>query len=115
MLLKADMNAPPDLILPIVRRVTESSFPLLFWSGYSSLVLVHSAYLQAWTVVIQEEPRMRMYPRRWFDITGSRIKDIWEAALKAVVGVILFRPGISQVSLFYALVPYMPGSLGQIG
>jgi hypothetical protein len=31
---------------------------------------------------------------------GVRIDYLWQAALKAVIGVVLFRPGISQVRDF---------------
>jgi hypothetical protein len=94
---KANVNAPAACTLALVRRITESPIPLLFWSGYSSIVLVHSVYLREWTVITSEDPRDRIHPRRWLDVSGSRIDYIWEAALKAVVGVILFRPGISEV------------------
>jgi hypothetical protein len=77
--------------------MTDASVPLLFWSGYSSLVLVWSGYLRSWTVLVSESPITRIFPRRWIDIAGLKIFDVWEAALRAVIGVIVFRPGISQV------------------
>lgn len=80
-----------------------TSIPLLFWTGYSSLVLVSSAYLNAWAVTISENPATRIFPRRWLDIAGLKITDIWEAGLKATIGVIVFRPGISQVTILIYL------------
>ena len=77
--------------------MTESSVPLLFWAGYATLVLVSSAYLKNWTVLVSESPARRIFPRRWLDISGVKIVNFWEAALRAVMGVIIFRPGISQV------------------
>jgi len=60
-------------------------------------------YLQAWTVLISENPRVRIFPRRWFDLAGKKVLNVWESALKAVVGVIAFRPGISQAELRWRL------------
>jgi hypothetical protein len=78
--------------------MTEFSIPLVFWAGYVSPILVSSAHLREWTVVTSETPLIRTFPRRWVDILGSKMTDIWEAALRAVLGTILFRPGITQVS-----------------
>jgi oxalate---CoA ligase len=84
-------------LFSMVKKLTESSVPLLFWAGYSTLILVSSAYLKNWTVLVSESPPTRVFPRRWLDISGLKIVDFWEAALRAVIGVIVFRPGISQV------------------
>jgi hypothetical protein len=95
--LQVGVNGPFDRVLTLVHRMTELSTPLLFWAGYSSSVLVSSMYLQAWTVLITEKPRVRIFPRRWFDLAGKKVPDVWESALRAVVGVVAFRPGVSQV------------------
>ncbi|KAF8058258.1 hypothetical protein FPV67DRAFT_530991 [Lyophyllum atratum] len=81
----------------------ESPVPMLFWTGYSALVLVSSAYIKNWTVLVSESPATRIFPRRWFDISGLKIVDFWEAALKAIMGVIIFRPGVSQAELRWRL------------
>lgn len=91
------VKEPIERVLVLVCRMTESHAPLCFWAGYSTPVLVSSLYLQAWTAVISENPRTMVFPRRWFDLGGQKILDVWEAALKAVTGVVIFRPGISQV------------------
>lgn len=91
------MNGSPEGVLTLVHRMTELSPPLLFWAGYLSSVLVSSAYLRAWTVLISEKPSVRIFPRRWLNLAGQNVPDVWESALKAVVGVIAFRPGVSQV------------------
>lgn len=36
-------------------------------------------------------------PRRWTDINGSQVPEVWEAGLGAVMGMILSRPAITQV------------------
>ena len=47
-----------------------------------------------------------VFPRRWLDIYGRKLKEVWEAAVRAVLGLVLLRPGISQVRLFlYTIVP----------
>jgi hypothetical protein len=96
-LLQASVKGPIERVLALVHRMTELSNPLLFWAGYASSVLVSSMYLQNWTVLISQSPRTRIFPRRWFDLAGKQVQDVWESALKAVVGVVAFRPGVSQV------------------
>jgi len=90
--------------------MTEMPTPLLFWAGYSSSVLVSSAYLQAWTVMVSNNPRTRIFPRRWFDLEGKKMSDVWESALKAIVGVVIFRPGVPQVCslLVMAFIRFSP-------
>jgi hypothetical protein len=36
-------------------------------------------------------------PRRWIDVNGSQVPEIWEAGLRAVIGTIVSKPAISQV------------------
>lgn len=84
-------------LFTIVRRLTDGSVPIMFWTGYSAIVLVHSAFTEKWTVIVSECPLARLHPRRWYDIEGRRIPNYWEAALRSVMGVVIFRPGITQV------------------
>lgn len=88
-------------ILTVIKRLSTAVIPILFWTGYASAVLVSSHYLSAWTVVVSEPQRAltRVYPRRWVDISGERIPEVWNAALRAVTSVVLQRPGICQVGL----------------
>ncbi|KAF8640756.1 hypothetical protein AX17_000406 [Amanita inopinata Kibby_2008] len=86
-----------------VRRLTDAPVPILFWTGYTSIVLVHSVFLEKWSVVVSESPLTRSFPRRWYDIMGSKVSDYWEAAVRAVVGVVLFRPGITQYEVRWRL------------
>jgi oxalate---CoA ligase len=90
-------KVPEEDLLRVMAKMTEEPFPLLNWIGYNSSFLISSAQSRIWTIAISEEPVMRVLPRRWLDIFGSKISDVWEAALKAVVGTLVFRPGISQV------------------
>lgn len=45
-----------------------------------------------------QRPLVRAFPRRWLDINGQRIGNLWKAACRAVVGVVVFHPGIAQAS-----------------
>lgn len=90
-------------LFSVVKKMTESAIPLLFWTGYSTVVLVSSAFLKHWTVAVSRNPMTRIFPRRWIDITASKVTDFWDAALKAVLGVVIFRPGITQAELRWRL------------
>jgi oxalate---CoA ligase len=71
--------------------------PLVVLVGHSRVLVVSAHHSGAWTVTVSEEPRINMLPRRWLDTTGAKMRDTWRAALRAVIGTIVFRPGISQV------------------
>ncbi|PFH54764.1 hypothetical protein AMATHDRAFT_52646 [Amanita thiersii Skay4041] len=101
--LQEAFNMKDCRMLTIIRRLTEPPVPILFWAGYNRLVLVSSTFLEKWSVVISENPFTRTFPRRWYDIAGSKIPDYWEAALRAVLGVVVFRPGITQYELRWRL------------
>ncbi|KAJ7225932.1 hypothetical protein GGX14DRAFT_548620 [Mycena pura] len=93
-----------DALLAAIRIMTEEmSAPPIFWAGYSSLVLVASVHLQAWTVQMSLQPLARMFPRRWIDMTGSKVVDLWEAATRAVIGVLVFHPGVTEGQLRWRL------------
>ncbi|KAF9015475.1 hypothetical protein BDQ17DRAFT_1386204 [Cyathus striatus] len=93
-----------DLMTPsLIQRMTECEIPLLFWVGYSTIKLVSATYARHWTVLISEKPVMRIFPRRWLDIEGRKVTDFWEAAVRAVMSTVVFRPGISQTELRWRL------------
>lgn len=101
---KTNLELPMTTLTPIIKRMTEAPIPLLMWMGYSStLSLVSAWHVESWTAFISKDPVTRVFPRRWIDITGSRITEVWEAALRAVMGVIVFRPGIIQASRVVSL------------
>ena len=81
-----------------MEQLMEDTVPLIFCAGYTTLLVVSSAYARAWAVTVSAEPPMRVFPRRWIDISGRKMVDVWDAALRAVIGTIVYRPGISQVS-----------------
>lgn len=98
---QAGVDAPCELVSHLIWRMLNTSPPLLVETGYSSIVLVSSMFLQPWTVIVSEDPRTRVFPRRWLDVVGAKVQDFWEAALRAVIGVIVFRPGVSQVCTLF--------------
>ena len=91
-----------DIVMDLLQRMSQTSPPIILWVGYSAPVIVSSQYARAWTVEIGGEPNTKtlVLPRRWLDIHGGKIRGTWDAALRAVVGIVIFHPGISQVSIF---------------
>lgn len=76
----------------------------MYWVGYSkTLYLVSASHIASWTVQVAADLTTRVFPRRWLDINGDRVVEVWESALRAVVGTVLFRPGISQTELRWRL------------
>lgn len=94
--LQAKVNAPEEILFGVIRSIADMDPPAVFWVEYAPSKLVSSAYLSEWTVLTSLQPEKKVFPRRWLDIRGMKMIDVWEAALRAVMGVILFRPGISQ-------------------
>ncbi|KAJ3764305.1 hypothetical protein EV360DRAFT_31693 [Lentinula raphanica] len=93
---KQDLIKTLEELTPVLTKMTRESF--LHWVGYNHTLLVSAAHAGSWTVLLSESPSIRVFPRRWLDIHGKKVIDVWEAALRAVIGAIVFRPGISQVS-----------------
>ncbi|KAF9821815.1 hypothetical protein IEO21_00245 [Rhodonia placenta] len=94
-----------ELLPVVVNELTDAPVPLAYWTGYTSVVLVSADHIRPWTVTIVDgdQPKAMVLPRRWLDIHGMRINDVWEAALRAVVGIILLRPGVSQSEIRWRL------------
>ena len=91
------VQAPDHIdVYGAIDKVTSRRAPLFFWAGYLSVVLVSSAYLQAWSLVTPTSLVM-VKPRRWIDIDGSQVLEMWEAGLRVAMGTIVSRPAITQV------------------
>lgn len=86
----------PEMTL-IVTQMIEASIPQVYWIGYNNLSLVSAEFISRWSLAVSKEPIVNVFPRRWLDIRGVRVPDFWQAALRAVMGLIIFRPGIPQV------------------
>lgn len=80
-----------------MNQMVEASIPQVYWTGYESLVLVSAHFIAKWSVIVTKDPMCNLFPRRWLDIRGNRVPSFWQAALRAVMGSVVFRPGISQV------------------
>lgn len=94
-----DMNVDRQLLPRVVQALADAEVPLVHWAGYTQLLLVSSEHISAWTVVVSHSPLTRVLPRRWLGIDGQKIGDYWQAALRAVMALVIFRPGISQVCI----------------
>lgn len=100
--LKSSQTAagPRASLLPkVVQRLVEADIPQLYWVGYDSLVLVSAHYVAKWGVIVSKSPLVYVFPRRWLDIRGVKVADFWQAALRAVMGLVIFRPGMTQVNI----------------
>jgi transcription factor C subunit 3 len=86
-------------VLNAIQELTETTVPLVYWTGYASLVIVTTPFIKYWSTTISETPLQRVFPRRWLDSDGRKIREFWKAALKAVLGLVIFRPGISLVGI----------------
>ncbi|KZT06305.1 uncharacterized protein LAESUDRAFT_726133 [Laetiporus sulphureus 93-53] len=89
----------------IINRLINASIPLAYWAGYTKIILVSAAHIRPWAVCLSDTDgrSVMLFPRRWIDITGRRINDVWEAALRAVLGIVVFRPGICQAEIRWRL------------
>ncbi|CAA7259955.1 unnamed protein product [Cyclocybe aegerita] len=90
-------------IMPLVNRLTEADVPQAYWVGYDTLVLIAANAIPKWSVVVSDNPLVHIFPRRWLDINGQRVGEFWQAALRAVMGAVIFRPGITQAQLRWRL------------
>ena len=86
-------------IQTMIRRLTSSKYALCYWVGYAYPVLVSRRHIRDWTVSLPGPHLQLIFPRRWLNIKGGLIEDVWNAGLGAVAGVLVNRPGISQVPL----------------
>ena len=83
-----------------VNQMVEASIPQVYWTGYESLVMVSAHFIAKWGVNISKDPMASLFPRRWLDIEGNKVSNFWHAALRSVMGSVIFRPGICQVTYF---------------
>jgi oxalate---CoA ligase len=80
-------------------QMVEASIPQVYWTGYESLILVSAHFIAKWGVNVSKDPMSSLFPRRWLDIKGNKVPSFWHAALRSVMGSVIFRPGISQVNI----------------
>jgi oxalate---CoA ligase len=75
----------------------DNPIPLVVLVGHSRPLVVGARQSAGWTVTVSEEPRINVFPRRWLDVRGVKVRETWRAAMRAVMGILVFRPGITQV------------------
>lgn len=91
-----------ELLTAAVDGMLRAEIPLAYWLGYREIVFVSAYHITPWTVLIAEGDMdcTRIFPRRWLDIDGRTLSEVWEAAQRAAISIILFHPGIAQVRMF---------------
>ena len=87
-----------ETALTALASLMDNPIPLVVLVGHSRSLAVCARQSVAWTVTVSEEPRINVLPRRWLDLRGVKVWETWRAAMRAVIGVLVFRPGIRQVS-----------------
>ncbi|KAF8912964.1 hypothetical protein CPB84DRAFT_1670756 [Gymnopilus junonius] len=102
---KSEAAAGPraSLLPKVVQQLVEAEIPQLYWVGYDSVVLVSAYYIAKWGVMVSKSPLVYVFPRRWLDVRGVKVADFWQAALRAVMGLIIFRPGMTQAEIGWRL------------
>ncbi|KAI6125742.1 hypothetical protein EV401DRAFT_1061909 [Pisolithus croceorrhizus] len=96
-------SGDPGQVLMLVQRMASLTPPVLIMTGYTTPVVVSSEHCAPWTVTLSEDPLTCVLPRRWLDVRGSRVDELWTAALRSVVGTVILRPGIPQAELRWRL------------
>ena len=86
-----------ETALSALSSLMDNPVPLVVVTGHSRSLVVCARQSAAWTVTVSEEPRINVLPRRWLDLRGVKVRETWRAAMRAVIGILVFRPGISQV------------------
>jgi hypothetical protein len=89
-----------ECVVSVLESLMDNTIPLIVRVGHVQPRIVCSSQSAPWTVMVNnsEEPRINVLPRRWLNSTGEKVREMWRAALRAVIGTVVFRPGISQVS-----------------
>ncbi|KAL5535246.1 hypothetical protein ACEPAF_3340 [Sanghuangporus sanghuang] len=103
--LKEHMDYASGAFNSVLHSLHTLRIPLLYLTGYNSTIVVSAKYTNAWTVTVpaSSAPVSRILPRRWLDLNGNLVNTVWESGLRAVVGLIHLRPGISQAELRWRL------------
>ncbi|BEJ18080.1 hypothetical protein CspHIS471_0703570 [Cutaneotrichosporon sp. HIS471] len=82
--------------------------PRIFWAGYDNAHVVAREFWGGWTTRIKpgdkffgpdQCPRVECVARRWVDIWGDAIPLEWDRCMKAVLGQLIVRPGLTEHDL----------------
>lgn len=91
--------------------------PRVFWAGYDNAHLVARSHWSEWSTLVHprqpgtyepvDGPPVDAAPRRWVDIWGDVIPEEWDRAVKAVLGQLFSRPGMTEHNLRLRLAPVL--------
>ncbi|KAH9050483.1 hypothetical protein EDB84DRAFT_1449184 [Lactarius hengduanensis] len=92
-----------ECVVSVLESLMDNTIPLVVRVGHVQPRIVLSSHSALWTAVVNEEPRINVLPRRWLNSTGEKVRETWHAALRAVIGTVVFRPGITQAEIIWRL------------
>lgn len=85
----------------MLRTIFGSKNPPIRLVGYDGPRLVSLSFLEDWEVScsarISEQPPKLVFPRQWVTLNGDRNEKVWERCVKRAFGVVMQKPGISEV------------------
>ncbi|CUA70965.1 Titin [Rhizoctonia solani] len=93
--------------LPLtLTALTRANPPHAYVLGYDQARIVSAQYLGDWTVEAasragetnQNESKF-IFPRRWLDIYGNMLEDVWTMVIRTVMGAFIYRPCMNQLAL----------------
>ncbi|ELU38518.1 b-block binding subunit of TFIIIC domain-containing protein [Rhizoctonia solani AG-1 IA] len=94
------MDSPAALL-----ALTRANPPHAYILGYDQARIVSAKYLSDWTIEAsdggeanQTESRL-IFPRRWLDIYGNTLEDVWTMSARVVIGAFVYRPCMSETTL----------------
>ncbi|CAE6459542.1 unnamed protein product [Rhizoctonia solani] len=104
--IKQIMDIPDVNPLPTLVVLTKANPPHAYALGYDQARIVSAQYLSDWAVEIasgNEEPTQTeskfIFPRRWLDIYGNMLEDIWTMSVRVVTGAFMYRPRMNELAL----------------
>lgn len=91
--------------------LTATTPPQCFWAGYDTARLVAITHWREWqccafSIRLDDAGRVMegggdeivCTPRKWVDIWGRRIDDVWKQSVECAKGWLMSRPGMNEVS-----------------
>ncbi|EUC63046.1 B-block-binding subunit of tfiiic protein [Rhizoctonia solani AG-3 Rhs1AP] len=104
--MKQIMDIPNVNLLPTLAALTKANPPQAYALGYDQARIVSAQYLSDWAVeaasgneeATQTESKF-IFPRRWLDIYGNMLEDIWTMSIRAVTGAFMYRPCMNELAL----------------
>lgn len=105
------MKIDPSQLAGLLAPLMGSPSSEIFWAGFDTARLVSTEHWQAWQcpaiMLVQNNlgqlvpgggEVIMVTPRKWVDIWGRRIEDVWKQAVECGKGWLMSRPGMTEVS-----------------